>query len=267
MKIVEIIKNRLESEITKLNNNFNNSNKDFGCRYCCIDNFLPEDVVNIISNKFPSYKSMRFLNSHREQKYTSKQFSQFDPIISEVAFSLQHPEVIKIIEKITGIKNQMGDPSFYAGGVSAMLYDNFLNPHLDNSHNYNLDAYRTLNLLFYITPDWKYEDGGHLELWDTRVKKNKVIESKFNRLVLMETNQISWHSVCKVKKKGLARNCISNYYFSKNSPTGNNYANVTEFNGRPDQKIRRFICLIDNYVRNFIRKVNKKGFSKVDLNN
>ena len=105
-----------------------------------------------------------------------------------------------------------------------------------------------------------------VELWDEKVLRNKIIESKFNRLVLMETNNKSWHSVSKSVNKFKSRNCVSNYYFSKYSISGKNYNNVTKFSGRPEQKFIRFYCTIDNCLRQFLRIFNKKGFSKVDLN-
>lgn len=262
----EEIYNSLDKNFDKLKTFFSQSNVDFGCRFFFVDNLLTEDTAIKISNKFPSTENMRFLNSHREKKYTSKDFNKFDNILEETALALQSEKVVEIIEKITGIKQQVGDPMFYAGGLSAMSYKNFLNPHIDNSHNYQQSHYRTLNLLYYVTQDWTYKDGGHLELWDQKVKKNKTIESLFNRLIVMETNPWSWHSVSQVTNMHKARNCISNYYFSKISPINKIYSNVTSFNGRPNQILNRFICKIDNKIRQSLRVFKKKGFSKVDLN-
>jgi len=45
-----------------------------------------------------------------------------------------------------------------------MAKENFLNPHLDTSHDKNREMYRVLNLLYYVTPDWSHEQGGKLEL-------------------------------------------------------------------------------------------------------
>ena len=260
------IHERLSENFDTLKDFFMKSNLDFGCRYFFIDDLLPEDIAINISNKFPPIENMRFLNSHREKKYTSKDFKKFDRALEETALALQSKKVIEIIEKITGIKKQVGDQTFYAGGLSSMSYKNFLNPHIDNSHNYQQSHYRTLNLLYYVTQDWTFNDGGHLELWNKSVKNKKIIESSFNRLIIMETNPLSWHSVSHVKNKLRSRNCISNYYFSKISPTSETYSNVTSFNGRPNQIINRIICKIDNSLRQAIRIFNKKGFSKVDLN-
>ena len=80
-----------------------------------------------------------------------------------------------------------------------MAKGHFLNPHLDNSHDGEQKNYRVLNLLYYVSPDWKPEFGGNLELWDESVKKPVEIPSLFNRLVLMSTNDKSWHSVNEVR--------------------------------------------------------------------
>jgi len=256
----------LDTKFDALKIFFTQSNADFGCRYFFLDNLLSEETAIKIANTFPSTNKMRFLNSHREKKYTTKDFNNFDNILEETALALQSKKVIEIIEKITGIKQQVGDPMFYAGGLSAMSYKNFLNPHIDNSHNYQQSHYRTLNLLYYVTQDWTSKDGGHLELWDKGVKNNKTIESLFNRLIVMETNPLSWHSVSQVTNKFKARNCISNYYFSKISPINKSYSNVTSFNGRPNQLLNRFICKLDNKIRQTLRVFKKKGFSKIDLN-
>ncbi|EGH74806.1 hypothetical protein PSYAR_30109, partial [Pseudomonas syringae pv. aceris str. M302273] len=47
-----------------------------------------------------------------------------------------------------------------------------------------------------------------------QVKSQKTIVSAFNRLVVMETNKDSWHSVSAVSVS-TARCCVSNYYFPR----------------------------------------------------
>ena len=72
----------------------------------------------------------------------------------------------------------------------------FLNPHLDNSHDKDRNKWRVLNLLYYVSPDWKQEFGGNLELWPDGMKGRQItLHSKFNRLAVMATHDASWHSV------------------------------------------------------------------------
>jgi len=153
----------------------------------------------------------------------------------------------------------------YAGDASMMFGGDFLNPHIDNSHDANREKCRRLNLLFYVSPDWKLENGGNFELWDNKVAFPKTIISKFNRLVVMETNKQSFHSVCPVLTSK-PRCCISNYYFQKNSPYGKEYFHVTSFTGRPNEAVKRVFGKIDNLARNIISRNLKIGRGKNKMN-
>ena len=70
-----------------------------------------------------------------------------------------------------------------------MCNNDFLNPHIDNSHDASKKNFRRLNLLYYVSPEWVLNNGGNLELWDKKVEKFKTIIAKFNRLVVMKTDK------------------------------------------------------------------------------
>lgn len=263
-QLIDLVVSRLTPHVDELSEAFENSRAEVGVRYCVIDDLLPSDIAQSIADAFPSLKSMRLMSSFREKKFTSKAFDQVDPIISNITFSIQDPKVIKLVERITNIENQIPDPSLYAGGLSAMSTGHHLGPHLDNSHDGSRTFYRTLNLLYYVTPDWKLENGGNLELWDPQVRRHITIESRFNRLAIMETTPVSWHSVSKVKSSGV-RKCVSNYYFSTKSPTGKEYFNVTSFSARPEQPVLRLLAAADNGVRQTLRKLVPYGLGKKDV--
>lgn len=263
-KITSIIVRKLESQVETLRNNFLQSSNEVGVRYCVLDNLLPEDISRKIHKVFPAAASMRLMDSFREKKYTSKSYDKFDPLLADITFAIQDPSVIRLVEQITGIQEQIPDASLYAGGLSAMGSGHFLSPHIDNSHEGTRRYYRTLNLLYYVTPDWSLESGGNLELWDRGVQRHTAVLSKFNRLVIMETNPWSWHSVSEVKVDRL-RCCVSNYYFSPRSPIGKDYFNVTSFSARPEQKVRRALAWADNKFRQAVRLVVPSGLGKKDV--
>jgi hypothetical protein len=145
-----------------------------------------------------------------------------------------------------------------------MTKGHFLGPHIDNSHDGDRKNYRTLNLLYYVSPDWDHQNGGNLELWDKRVQRHVTIDSLFNRLAIMETNPWSWHSVSEVKIDR-HRHCISNYYFSPISPIDRDYFNVTSFSARPEQHFLRVLAWADNKVRQAIRHIVPRGLGKKDI--
>ena len=262
--IAELILDRLKKDELKISKDFNKSH-DFLNRYTVIDDLLPSDLAHKIHASFPKGHDMRLMNSFRETKFTSKNVKQMDPVIGDVLFAFQDERVIRLVEKLTGLTHQNPDPFLYAGGVSLMTKGHFLNPHIDNSHDKDRRLYRCLNLLYYVTPDWKEENGGNLELWDNDVSKKITVPSLFNRLVLMETNAHSWHSVSPVLVDE-GRACVSNYYFSSDSPSGKDYFHITAFNGRPEQPLTRAWCKVDTFLRSAVRLVAKKGVALNDVN-
>ena len=235
----------------------NKDNQLISTNYVYIDDFLPSEYANKLYTLFPNTGQIwHQQKSFREKKKDLAKINQVNKIFADYFSSIQSSEVLKIMEKLTGIKNLYYDKSLYAGGMSTMSSGDFLNPHLDNSHNANRTGYRRLNLLYYITPDWKKEYSGNFEIWDDRVLSKTEIISNFNRLVIMETNKKSWHSVNKVKVDK-RRCCLSIYLFSKESPTGKDYYHVTSFNGRPEQKLIRIYCVLDNFLRQKIATLLK----------
>jgi len=262
--LVEMIVRRLESAEPTLRESFQNSVAEIGVRYCALDDLLPADVAKQIHAAFPDAAHMRLMSSFRERKYTSKDFDRFDPLMADITFAIQDPRAVQVIERITGIVDQIPDASLYAGGLSAMARGHFLGPHIDNSHEASRRYYRTLNLLYYVSPGWALDNGGNLELWDRDVRRKVTIVSAFNRFVIMETNPWSWHSVDAVRVDGLRR-CVSNYYFSPTSPTGSPYFNVTSFSARPEQKVRRVLARVDSRLRQFVRRIAPGGLGRKDV--
>ena len=170
--------------------------------------------------------------------------------------------MVELIGKICQIDHLEPDASLYAGGLSLMKKNNFLNPHLDNSHDKDLNRWRVLNLLYYVTPNWQLKDGGNLELWPRGPKSDPItILSKYNRLVVMATHQKSWHSVSKVKTDKV-RCCVSNYYFSPDPLTEKDRFHVTTFRGRPEEKSKDIALRLDSSLRGLLRKIFKRGVRK-----
>ena len=264
MELVEIINERLLHQAESLREAFAASVLDVGVRYAYIDDLLPSDIAHQIADAFPAADKMRLMDSFREKKFTSKKFDQFDPILGDITFAIQDPKIVAVVGKITGIKDQVPDSLLYAGGLSAMAKGHFLNPHIDNSHDASRQYYRTLNLLYYVTPEWPEENGGNLQLWNRGVNRSVTIHSKFNRMILMETNPWSWHSVNEVNAEGLRR-CVSNYYFSRTSPTGNKYFNITGFSAPPSQPFRRLFSRADAHIRQLLRRLKPSGIGKLDI--
>ena len=254
----EIIK-KLESCKAEIKQQLESGNK---IASFVVDDLLSKEDANELYRAFPDASMMKEKKTLREYKMIDAQMNKHNPLLEEITYAIQGDKIIEFISKITGIEELEADSNLYAGGLSRMEKGQYLNPHLDNSHDKDRQRYRVLNLLYYITPNRSIEDGGNLELWDDGPKgSQRTIYSKFNRLAVMITNKESWHSVSKVVNGN--RCCISNYYFSKKPLTKDDYFHVTSFRGFPDEPIKNIILSADSKLRMGIRKVFKNGISKV----
>lgn len=259
-EISELIYNSIKAKQNELKSVFQTSKHQIGFFY--IDDLLPKDLAKQCFDVFPETSEMRCLKSIREYKYVSAQMDKHNELLENVLYAFQDPKIVNLIGEICDIESLYADESLYAGGLSQMAHHNFLNPHLDNSHDAERERWRVLNLLYYVTPDWKSENGGHLELWPNGPKKEPVvIESKFNRLVIMATHDTSWHSVNQVMVDR-SRCCISNYYFSDEPLKETDKFHVTKFRGRPEDTFTNIILDLDANLRMLVRKVFKKGIRK-----
>jgi Rps23 Pro-64 3,4-dihydroxylase Tpa1-like proline 4-hydroxylase len=262
--LVGHIEHRLRTELSTLRAAFRAVADDVPTRASSIPGLLPADVAQHLYESFPPVTSMRRMSSLRERKYTFKQLSDCSRIVEDATFAFQDARIVRLVEEITGMRELVPDARLYAGGISSMVKGDYLHPHIDNSHDSERRLYRRINLLYYVTPEWKLENGGNLHLWDSRVRRFQVLPSAFNTLVLMETNRASWHSVDRVLADG-PRCCVSNYYFSPRSPDGTEYFHITDFTAPPEMPIRRLITRIDGRLRTAVRALKGSGLSRRDF--
>lgn len=179
-----------------------------------IDNFFPTEVSEKIFNSFLDYGDTSWWNYNTplENKKTIQDWRKFPPEIYKTFQYLCSPKFIDIIKKITGIEVLYPDYGLHGGGLHIHGRGGNLNVHKDYSIHPRLNLQRKLNLIVYMTPDWDQQWGGELELWSHSVQNNRPermtrsIQCIFNRAVLFDTTQNSWHGLPK------PLNCPENQY-------------------------------------------------------
>ena len=260
IELATLIFNSINSKKAVLKKQFEESKSSIG--YFFIDDLLPSDIALKIMEVFPNSDQMVLKKSLREDKYVAAQMNLYHPLLEEIIYAFQDERIVKLIGEICSIKNPIPDENLYAGGISMMGNKQFLNPHLDNSHDKDRNLWRVLNLLYYVTPNWEEKNGGNLELWSNGLKEKQItIHSKFNRLVVMETHNNSLHSVSPVVFEGYRR-CVSNYYFSTSPLQDSDIFHVTSFRGRPENKFADLVLQLDTFLRMSVRKIFKKGIKE-----
>ena len=258
--LAQLIVNRIIQEKDRIKTQYEESKNQIG--YFYIDDLLSAEITEQIDSQFPSKQEMVLKKSIRENKYIGVQMNEYAPVLEELIYAFQDDRVVNLIKQVCGIQELTPDENLYAGGLSSMKQSQFLNPHLDNSHDKERNRWRVLNLLFYVTPNWKDSNGGHLEIWPEGLEQHQTtLHSRFNRLIVMATHDKSWHSVSPVVVNA-SRNCVSNYYFSNTALSGTDKFHVTTFRGRPHQKFKNHVLRFDSFLRMNLRKIFKKGVVK-----
>ena len=149
-EIADLIVRRIGEEKNCLKNHYKDSNDKIG--YFFVDELLPDELAKNIFDSFPKPETMKLRKSLREYKYIAAQMDQCNALLEEAIYAFQDRRVVELIKDITEIEHLYPDEHLYAGGISLIGKGQFLNPHLDNSHEKDRKQWRVLNLLYYVSP-------------------------------------------------------------------------------------------------------------------
>jgi Rps23 Pro-64 3,4-dihydroxylase Tpa1-like proline 4-hydroxylase len=187
-----------------------------------VDNFLPEDFAHDLSNEFGDYEDDHWhkYSNTIEEKRTCNQWNLFKPKTYTYFQFICSELVNNAISKKVDIEVE-ADYGLHGGGQHIHSKMGNLNPHLDYSIHPKISAERRLNAIYYLTDQHEESDGGHFGLWDNSsvtepgdlVKEYAPI---FNRLILFNTSQKSWHGLSRVYEPKLNRyrKSLATYYVS-----------------------------------------------------
>ena len=189
-----------------------------------IDDFYAPDKAQRITENFPAYNDERwfFYDNPIENKKVLQDWLRFPPEIYQTLQDLCSHDFIETIKLMTGIKNLYPDYGLHGAGLHMHGRGGNLNIHKDYSIHPRLKLQRKLNLIVYMSDDWDPSWGGGLELWSNDPETNKpkelvrTIEPKFNRAILFDTTQNSWHGLPKplTCPEGKYRKSIAIYYLT-----------------------------------------------------
>lgn len=200
-------------------------------RHLIVDGALPEDLLSEALAAIPPADHAAW-RRYRRNKFGLQSLADF-PALLNVFQLLAAPEWVSHLETLTGIVGLRADPELEGGGVHRVMREGSLGVHVDfNVHPHRPAFVRRVNLLLYLNRDWQATWGGALELWDAE-RCRVQIEPAWNRMVLCEATEQSWHGhpqplMCPPERCRLS---LAAYYYTQTTD-GNVTAHSTIYRKR-----------------------------------
>lgn len=197
-------------------------------RHIVIDDFFQTDIAEQMLADFPAFQNERALNEMGEVggKAVFENITNISDFYRQLSDYIKSPGFLLAVSELTGIKDLIHDDSMFGGGTHENLHGQELDPHVDFNYEYWVTLHRRLNLLLYLNKEWEESWGGSIELHsDPRHPESNEVKSFspiFNRCVIFETNEYSWHGFPRIQlpenKRHLSRKSFSIYLYTKDRP-------------------------------------------------
>ena len=198
-------------------------------RHISIDDFLDEKFAMSLLATFPAFDEKLAINENGELggKAVQQKVTALGPVWQQLDTLVKSAQFREMISEITGIPRLKFDPDYYGGGTHENLHGQSLNPHVDFNFHPRTNQHRRMNLILYLSPEWEQEWGGSIQLHRDPYKPPAeddivTITPVFNRCVIFETNEYSWHGFESINlpedKRMLSRKSFALYYYTDDRP-------------------------------------------------
>ncbi len=199
-------------------------------RHLVIDNFYTDEALQKLLEEFPSHASTDAIVGDYGTKNAKKggrsEVVSFGDTYRQWDALIQTPEFLSFLSEVTQIDDLLYDKDYIGAGIHENFEGSRGNIHIDYNHHPKTDYHRRLNMICYISPEWKAEYGGALKVYQDGKNPQSGVRKKLaclsNRCVLFETTEHSWHGVESIRlpdgKKHLTRKSITTYFYTKERP-------------------------------------------------
>jgi hypothetical protein len=197
-------------------------------RHVVIDNFFEDDFAERLLEEFPAF-DRRLAKAEGGEiggKAVNTRIADIGPAYHELYREIASKHFLDFVSELSGIPDLILDPAMFGGGTHENLHGQELDPHVDFNYDESEQLHRRLNLIVYLNKGWKPEWGGGLEIHSNprRPDEDRVhsYDPIFNRAVMFETNEYSWHGFSKIslpeEHRRESRKSISIYLYTKDRP-------------------------------------------------
>lgn len=198
-------------------------------KHVVIDGFFEADFARQLLEQFPRFDPAlaRSESGATGGKAVHTNIRDISPAYLRLYETIAARPFLDYVSILSGVPDLILDPELFGGGTHENLHGQELDPHVDFNYDEARQLHRRLNLIVYLNPEWREEWGGALEIHSNprRPEENQIrsYAPLFNRCVMFETNEYSWHGFPRINlpedKRHLSRKSISIYLYTKTRPT------------------------------------------------
>ena len=196
--------------------------------YVEFDDFLEAVTCQRLLDEFPRFEQRYAMNEWGEPggKAVRMDVRSVSETYRDLDRYLQTRECLDFVSSITGIPDLLYDPDYIGGGTHDNRDGQDLAPHIDFNYHPRSKLHRRLNLILYFNHGWQESWGGSLEFhsnpWDLRANTTQRVLPGFNRAVIFETTERSWHGFRRidlpVECKTQSRKSFAVYFYTRERP-------------------------------------------------
>ncbi len=197
--------------------------------------FSTELMEDVVENIYKNRDKKIWLN---KMCTSGSDFSDLGKSVVKLTDYLVSDEWVHFLRDLTEIDDLYPDKTWFGAGVNFEPRGSHLEPHTDFNFRRSDSGgdWRRVNLLLFLSKDWKKEWGGQGELGHRNEVDEYVCDKKynpdFNTAVIFSTSDISYHSFDIVRcPEDKARIVITSYYYSNDKGPHSSPRNVTHYIG------------------------------------
>lgn len=194
-------------------------------RHLVVDGFLPGALARGVARELPRPDDEAFTEGRvggdgvaicRDPERLGPSWARVDALTRSADFLAALGEACGVADLR---RNEAGD----CGGLFRYAPDSEMDVHVDSNdvdvHCAQTGHRRKINLLLYLTPGWREDWGGGFDLYAAPSRAPvKSVAPLFNRCVLFDSHDRSWHGVAPItlprSARGTARFALILNYFS-----------------------------------------------------
>ena len=192
-------------------------------KHVVIDDFFSENFASNLLDNFPDVDESVWEITNDDdieiklRTNWSSEFDVPDGIIDAVRI-LNSSLMLRAMSTLFDIAKLVPDPYYTGGGLNVTVNSGLLGVHVDGNYHDATGLNRRLNAIVYLNPGWKEGWGGEFGLYNsTGDELIKKVPPLFNRLVIFDTNDFSFHGLPDPLNFPLdeVRKSIILYYYTK----------------------------------------------------